>query len=665
MANESYRVSNGPILPRVESGRLLSPESVAGHVENLVLTEEGSLRTVNGPAMLTVPYKADGQESVYASYPAGNMRGIFHCRLENGARDVLLAHYVNSLGVNAVMELQGWEGNTMGYVVVGGIVGVLYGGPYPLPELSDRAEFPTQFVAAPNGVIIIPQGGRTYWYDGYTVVPFGYDAPPAAPTPFGASVAATAGTDVDRPVADTEEGYNHTGENMLLPFGMSRIGTVSSLPVDVFPDAAAGKNKLSNPLGGVRKQGEWRAAVQLVDKWGNLSPLSSLSEPARMVKKDNLTKERKSDDPESADRLRGQILWSSVAPGERRTVGRILYRTHDLNNTLLPGLFEVPSYAAAGRYNFATLPDNTTTLWPDNVPDAWLLASPIEVDAVPQFKLGVMALGVFWAANWPGAPGGIRPSLPGRWATFPRGQVIYPDVTGSEITGLLSTQWGLLVFSETSVFLVTPNAEGTGFRVSTLRDNVGCSAPNSVATLPSGAAVWLGPKGWYAFDGTQITPISLDIQDTVVRRLAVGGLRAAVAAVDEAAGEYRCWVPVDGSKYNNLCVVFDGTGWRERSDVNAQAVCVTRDHRKYMVALGTVDVRKTNVSPEVEVDDYPGLWVLDVESNGVFMPREHTAVFETGWLTTDWKSAKSGMSVTLWLRETKNANLTIEVMRDW
>jgi len=53
MADERTRNSVGPFQLRVESGRLIAPNEVASKIENMYLTDEGSLRSVQGP----LPYQ--------------------------------------------------------------------------------------------------------------------------------------------------------------------------------------------------------------------------------------------------------------------------------------------------------------------------------------------------------------------------------------------------------------------------------------------------------------------------------------------------------------------------------------------------------------------------------------------------------------------------------
>ena len=189
-------------------------------------------------------------------------------------------------------------------------------------------------------------------------------------------------------------------------------------------------------------------------------------------------------------------------------------------------------------------------------------------------------MGRLWIANTRSDPGILVPSFPGRWGTLQEGMEIFPDASGAEITGLWSTEGGLFVFTEQSIYLVQPGYSGDQpFRSSTFHPSVGCAAPSSIAEMSNGMLVWLGIDGFYGFDGKQVAKISTQIKD-VTSRISRARAKQATAAFDSESGEYRCWVAIDDSVFNNMCFVFDGNGWRQRTDATLAGVCTTRDHKK-------------------------------------------------------------------------------------
>lgn len=658
MAFDHHNMQTGPLQLRGESSKLVTSEDMAGRIINMELTESGTLRSVVGPMEYHPTDWNDNGGTVPASTNyQGPRRGIFHCLLEGGKRDVLLAHFNEGIYIHDGFTPR-WR------ILIGDLATAEY--QTALPENDDRPGFLTQFVATPNGVVIIPQGGRAYFYDGTTAAPLGFARAPGPPGAKGPALKEadngenyTPAGVVDNLFADIFIGkYYHSGRTQDAQMGTNRLGSVRNDTIDV----ATGKK--ANPLGGTLEPGEWRTALQFVDHWGNLSPLSGRSAPVQIGKEDNLVKTRKGDEPESSERLKIQAVWTDLNTGPPHTVGRNIYRTRDVRNAGTDKLYWLPPNATANAGTFATMADNTTLLYPDNIPDTWLLKEAQEIDPVPIFRLACLAFGRLWIANVAGNPGLMRPSEPGFWGTFPANQEIYPDATGAEITGLVATQRGLLAFTATSTFLITQDISSNRaqqFNAVTVNSQVGCVAPGSIQTLPNGLTVWLGREGFYAFKDGQVINISGDIQDRHVRVINRTWQAQATSAVDPRMGEYRVWLPTSGSKLNNLGLVFDGVRWRERTDVVPEAVCTTKDSRSYMLALGTATVFQLGKDTPV-----PSVWLLDHTGLSTAPPVARTATLETTWLRNT-RSVRKGSPFRLfvWMRETDIGNLTVEVFRDW
>lgn len=637
MAWDKNRIQSRPIAYNGESGSIIATEDSAGKIKNMNKTTTRSLRSISGPVEYVPSKYQGGQTTLTYGDP---LLGIFHCTIEGGSRDIILAHFTGAGGSNNIYEYRAWIQEWV--PIVGPSATALYR--VQLPQADKRSRFLTQFEATPNGVVIVPQGGRAYFYDGYEVAPLGYADIPGPPQVLG-PMSRTTNTGDENNIS----AYAHTGQNMSQIMGVSRIG-------DVDPTITGSRG---SELDGALVEGEWRGAVQWLDKWGNVSSLSGLSEAAKVDRQNNPQSE-----DERVERLKVQFAWTGIPKGRDGTIGRILCRTRDVKIAGTTQLFEVPNYSGTGLLNYASMPDNSATLFPDNVPDSWLLKVPIDPDPVPQFKLCRLAFGRLWIANWPGGEGIMRPSAPLFWGTFPKNEEIIPDPSGSQITGLWNCSFGLLAFTATSTFLISPNNSGDGFRAAVLNNRIGCVAPDSIKTMPSGLTVWLADDGFYAFDGKVVKRVSEEITDNVIRRINKGSQSRACAAVDIKMGEYRCAIPVDGSKTNNLTAIYDATGWRERDDVKMQAVCVTRDHRSYMLSLGYADV--TNTDTSTDIDDRASVWVLDHNGRGVYESRDSEGIIETQWMQTAASFRRSTpLRVRIWLRETIKGKLTIEVFRDW
>lgn len=641
------------------SGRTFAPEELAGRLHNFTLTEEGTLRTVVGPVEYR-PHEIEGEDpNANVDYDAP-LRGLFHAVVND--RSLLLAHFGEALYV-----LEGWRHKWR--TLVGITLSATLEGAYQkhqavkarLLSNDGRPGFPTQFVAMPNGVVVIPQGERAYFTDGETILPLGYDRAPAPPRAYGPRTSpdttsnnngAGAGED---PITAADElanvgGYSHQGKSQVEPLGSSRVGTIRNDAIDV-TDAT----KKSNPIGGILEDGEWRAQVQWQDYFGNLSPLSGLSEPARVRTENNITKDRKKDAAESSDKLRVQLAWTGIQQGPIGTVGRILGRSRDLKNSGIPGVWQVPSYSTVGAFQSVTMPDNAAQTYPDNTPDSWLLLPMVDVVPVPRMTVACQFDGKLWA-NDSDNPGLIRPSRPFQWGTFERDQGIWVDTQGNRVTGMHATQGGMLVFTEVATFFVTPNDTGTGYITRPIHMSIGCVAPSSIQTLPNGMTVWLGREGFFAFEGGQVFEVSGDIKQDVVRRINKGYREGACSAVDPRMGEYRCGVPLDGSVENNLVVVFDSNGWRTRDDIYPADMCVTRDHRQLTLALGSASVSGTRRN---------SVWVLDHEGDGTRVADESEAVYESVWLRNSRAHRNATARVVrVWLRASNDKKLSLETFRD-
>lgn len=657
MSNPSARLTSDPLILRNESGRLILPQEIAAKLHNFELTEENTLITLRGPC----PIIPKGPKNTYPTEYSSYMPGLYHAVLRNGTREILLLHSGDS-----IYSFEGWNNDPAGFSPWKPIIGPSSASPQvemELPEFS--VSFPTQFETTPLGVVIVPQNEvRAVFYDGYCAAPFGYDTTPTPPHGHGpASLPTGAGATNTLDIANDEglciDASGKTGGDryiLLTEMGKGRLGHTES----VSASSQAGTGTPTEYFGQLRP-GTYQAAVQWIDRWGNFSAVSGRSNEIRFEAERTKVKD------DTPDRLMKEVMWTGIDPGPTRTVGRILCRTRDLLHAGDMGLYVVPGNVGAGVFGaFATMPDNNSDRFTDNCPDAWLVTNPLEVIPTPIFKLCRLAFGRLWIANISGNPGVLLPSLPGRYGTFLENSEIYPDPSGGEITGLCLTETGLLAFTATTSFMVVPNSDGDGWVVQTIHKTVGCVAPSSIATIGDGRVLWLARDGFYQFGPNGIEFIGVDIS-TTTRRINKVRARRSVAAFDPKSKEYRCWVPLDASKENNICFIYDGDGWRQRKRTPAQAVCVTQDHHQYMLATGTQRI------PGGGTED--GVWVLDHEAQSfeslkvdgeLETDRTFRSVLESSWITwTSSHTRKSVKTIYLNFRETRNATAKIKIYRDW
>ena len=748
------RVYQGPLFPRVESGNLLAPDEVAARITNMVATPDGSLKSIVGPTPYLPWFGVGGtdwfpqtefgpasgplvdlglstEHNYFEDY--GDTHGVHHAVIGGGTREILLLHTGNE-----IWSFEGWE---RGWRVLLGpkdsTVPPFKPTTYGTSGILDTtaAQPPTQFETTPNGVVIVPQGDRAYFYDGVVVAPLGYDRAPGAPQGLGPHSTSpepqsfkytkrtgeaffknpwntTDFKDEDKEHVNfttpmkNDGGYAHDAQRgfyqgfpkahqgskqswicgtlmstgMHSAFGRCYVGTVifpdgmAPLSIktedgDSSPDIAAVRTPSTT---GILLEGEYFGAVQWIDRWGNLSPVSERSSPLRFDRQVSAgiqvigtglnqfgkDKRRLCQVPGAGELVAKQVGWTAIEPGPEGTIGRILYRTRDTFNSGTNELFELPPNASGGTTAYATLPDNISTFYPDNTSDGRLRNPAPELVPVPKFKLCRLALGRLWVAGIEGAPGMIRPSLPGRWGTFPANQEIFPDPRAGEITGLWSSPNGLLAFTRTSTYLVTNR--GDSFDTRSLSSTIGCVAPGSLAEMAGGMLVWLGVDGFYQIDGSSPIPqlVSATIGDRL-KNLNSARAQQAVAAFDSRSGEYRCWVPIDGTSRNSVCFTYDGKGWRERTDVyEVTDVCTTQNHQSYMIVCGKasgtaqhLDV-KGGTTTSKDFSRQNGVWVLDHE-NHTWIPDKSIPSIETSWIGAGAPQRKSVIRAYLWLRETQ------------
>ena len=612
-ADERNRQPRGPVTPRVQLNRLLTPMEVASSIENFRVTRENSLRSVVGPTPYLPKYKNAEVDQTPAKKGVTNyttMHGIFHAILQNGKRDVLLLHVGKELWV-----FEGWNKcwrplisatNTFAQIRV------------DLHD-DDRARAPTQFVATPNGVVIIPQADgdrRPYFYDGEVILPLGYSATPSAPTPHGPTSPAsldagrkanTGGYSLRRFTMNRSRaamGFMH-GKH-----GTGRLGSISTVP-DQDHELDSDARQLKGVAIGCPflLPGEWLCAAQWIDYFGNLSPMSQSSPSVRLFRRPVGWND---DEPHPGETLQHQVIWAGIPKGPKGTIGRVLYRTKDILNSGTNRFYQLPSSAFGRTTNrsielisssqFATIPENCTRIFPDNVPDSALVAEAQDIVPVSNFGVATLAMGRLFVGNLKSDPGAIMFSVPGRWGTFERQSILFPDPSGGVITGLWKIAGGVLAFTESSTYAVVPSEDGLGLRSYPVSSTIGCAAPRSISELPNGLIIWLTQDGFYGFNGKEVTPLFNGLEEEVAL-FNRSRLIQATSAIDYDSKEYICWLPTEDSLHNNRGYVFDGEGWKIRTGAKYVDMCTTRDYRKYIIACGKIhgdysnDLNKSTVNP--------------------------------------------------------------------
>ena len=667
-------IESGTLIVGDTTSRLVSPDDVCQEVNNFFPTEEGSLRSIvsvwpyishtTGTTIAPAGDAASGGMNEGTVIVYGEIHGVHHAVLRNQQREILLVHTGNE-----VWDLSAPEGK---YTVVLGPEGsgALLTWQQRTASFGEVQRWPTQFITTPNGVVIIPETGRMFFYDGEVVAPLGFTRRPNPPTGLGPEdefvtmdVSIISGTSLTRCNPNTS-GYTHHGlwgsyGQMDTALGRGRLGTIEFLPAvptaTSVPSAvdADGANDAGQLL-----PGAFRCKVAWVDRWGNISAPSFPSAEVTLSAMKSRSLDRAGNQHwQAADRARFQIAWDGIGLGPPHTIGRILYRTKDLKQSGDTNFYFLPGDAAPGEHSFATLPDRSSTFYPDNVPSEWLTNRAPELDPVPIARLGALAFGRFWAANFVGRPGTLQPSLPGLYGTFESNTEITPDPTGTEITGLHTVPQGLLVFTRTSTFLIVPNDSGEGFRVMTLNNGVGCVAPSSIASLRDGLTVWLGKDGFYGFDGSSVSFLFTEHRDTA-RNMNRAHWEHSHAVFNPESGQYECWVPYRSSRRPNRRFKFDGSAWHwddYTNDIEMSDSTVVADHRNLVIGGG-----RARILTSADASQRSGVWALD---RGYDV---QPAKLVTGWIRSTAQGTRAQIrKVHLWLRETGSGTISVAVRRNY
>ncbi len=550
------------VLPYGESDKVFDPRSFAREITNLYAAPDGSLRAVPGYCPYVPNYGAG-----YPSY--GRWHGVFHTVVENSTRDILIIRCGDELRAQSGWT-NGWETLTTGL------------------SNDPNQQFPDVFLEF-NGRVVWSNGiDSARIYDGYRLLPLGYDRAPGAPTALGPH-------GDDDGVYKNYAGYSHPG----------KIGTVG----DVL-----------NGTEGALLAGRWRYAVQFVDANGCVSPLSPASNEVTLrtehtavaagTAKKLLWKDTGNDLEWMAvtlDDLTRQFAVKNIDRGPSGTVARRLFRTKDLNRN-------------PDTYHFlANIPDNTVDLYPDNIPDGWLGSPATEYRDVPTFKVACVHQGRLVVGNTSALANVVYVSEPGS-ASFPSSMWALAG-DGPQVTGLVSYNSKCLCFTETSAYILDMNQNGVvPYQFSA---SIGCVAPGSLCATGWGSLVWLGQDGLYELKGETIQKVSMDKDVSVVRLLTAYPGRAQ-AVWDYDAKEYVLFMPKAGGNGSIFAIAYDGKNFRRRDySLTTRAVCVTRDRRRLLLAGGTANGEGSS-----------NLFVLNREAES-YSPPSRSFTFKSQWLGID------------------------------
>lgn len=630
-----------PVFVRAMTDKLVAPDNFGSVLQNLLPTRRGTLRSIVGPlpflpALSTV---AAGPTfvPVKPSY-FGTVHGIFRHKIRD--REFVLIHDADSVRV-----FQGWSKDWGdGGLQSGGdcLLGPNSRTPLRVVDLSPPAgpHCPIQWLGLPNGILIIPPSGRAWFFDGYVVGYLGYSAAdtPSAPIGDGPKTVST----------PNDQGYTHDNITGHSEFGNGRKGTVEIFP-GTTGNITVGE---ATPNAGNLLRSEYRAAVQLQDRWGNLSARSPPSAPVLLA-------QQTSDDAGTyvlVDKVLKHIAWKSVAVGPQNTVGRILLVSRDLVNSGSSELWELSLDAAGGAFSTATLPDNVVTYVPDNVPDTWQVVPAIAVQAVPEFRFACHAFGRLIIGGIRSNPSRILASREGLWGTFDVDA--FSGVPGA-VTGLARCAEGVLVFTENSVSVLTKDLSS---RI--LSNIVGCPAASTVQTLGDGRVVWLSYNGFAEYKGGIVSVFSQEDLTETFERISPSRIPQAVSAIDPKTGIYFCAVAEQGAT-NNILYSYDGFGFGRHVGHRVTQFIAWPETGELLYSGEAQGKYRVGAYVDAATTGNSGVWSFNVE-NYTYDNADRVCKIATGWLGVVSGPTRTDVFYAyLWAYEGSGEDITISIERDY
>lgn len=498
-----------------ESQRIYAPQSIARRIVNLDREPDGTLLSIESMG------RYDPKSTTTLDGP---ILGLAHLETLDGANQVTVLRAGTKL-----YRHQGW---TRTFATL--TTGLTYDPNQAFPDVCLPI---AGYIVWSNGVDrpLIIDCAKDY---GRRALPLGFDNVPAAPL----ALSPTPGIPALDGSNTGGSGYGAGAGNYPPNQGgysvPGNIGTVSQF----------------NGEDGALLDSTHIYRVQWEDCYGNLSPLSYPSNLATIaaqstgywgtlstnyVRKNNL------------DMLRRGFCVRGIDKGESHVKAIRVYRTTDTAHS-------------AGEYHLLTrIEGRQAFAYPDSRSDAVLVNGDTPQKPVPvlPFRVACEYQGRLVACNFPGSPGLVRWSQPGFIGTFLEDDWIVPDASGAQVTGAVSYNGAVYLFTEMSIFQLNIDAEGP--RLQPVSSSVGTLAPASAQCLPDGRIAFLSRLGMFAIDHKgQIEEIGTEVTD-ILERIQTGAGGRSVAAIDPATGIYVLALPTNSAK-NDTMLGYDFRvgGWR-------------------------------------------------------------------------------------------------------
>jgi len=127
---------------------------------------------------------------------------------------------------------------------------------------------------------------------------------------------------------------------------------------------------------------------------------------------------------------------------------------------------------------------------------------------------------------------------------------------GSKLMGAISGKTAMYIWSDTSLTTMRFIGQPFTFGFEQMGDNCGISSQHSAVEV-DGIAFWMGPTGFFRFDGSRVQGIACLVEDYVYEDINTSANQQVHAAVNNLFGEVTWFYPTEGSDYIDRSVTYN------------------------------------------------------------------------------------------------------------
>ena len=127
---------------------------------------------------------------------------------------------------------------------------------------------------------------------------------------------------------------------------------------------------------------------------------------------------------------------------------------------------------------------------------------------------------------------------------------------GSKLMGAISGKTAMYIWSDTSLTTMRFIGQPFTFGFEQMGDNCGISSQHSAIEV-DGIAFWMGPTGFFRFDGSRVQGIACLVEDYVYEDINTSANQQIHAAVNNLFGEVTWFYPTEGSDYIDRSVTYN------------------------------------------------------------------------------------------------------------